>query len=115
MPSRRGSKTGNIRGKDLNVALRLTKEVLELQWLSVLMTSLHSRPSLCCCMEFMRLAFDFIIREGNFKCIPRLERFSNFLSRTAVKMSAIWEDLWCGRVQEADEGLARTRVCCQDD
>lgn len=67
------------------------------------------------CMEFTLLAFDFIIREGNFKYIPRLGRFSNFLSRTAVKMSAIWEDVWCGRVPEADETLARTRVCCQDD
>lgn len=35
MLSRRGSKTGNIHGKDLNVVLSLTKEVLELQWLSV--------------------------------------------------------------------------------
>lgn len=66
-------------------------------------------------MELTLLAFDCIIREGNFKRIPRLGRFSNFLSRTAVKMSAVWEDLWCGRVQEADGAPGRTGLCCQDD
>lgn len=42
------------------------------------------------------LAFNFIIREGKFKCLPRLGMLSNFLPRTAVKISpicrvAVWE------------------------
>lgn len=34
-----------------------------------------------------------------------------WLSRTAVKISAIREALWRGRVEEADENLARTPGC----
>lgn len=62
-------------------------------------------------MGFTLVAFNFLIREGNFKCIPRLGMFNNFLSRTVVKISAIWEDSWCGRMREADEVLARTHGC----